>query len=121
MSKNIPTAGKVWLIILLVLQVLGVIGGIVAFKENSLFIALAVISAVEAVLLFLLLKGKGMNIFIAYIVCHLVNAGTSLYLQYTTSKEEIILWAFLIGAVIGLAINFVPTYFAVRKNLKEAK
>ena len=125
MSKNIPTAGKVWLIIYIVLQVLNVLGAIVSIEKNTLWASLVVISAVEAVILFLLLKGKGKKMFIAFIICHLVNVGVSLYLQPPTQVEHqsAYMVGTIIGLIIGLVIAFVPTYFAVRKTFekKEAK
>lgn len=118
MSKQIPTLGKVWLIILLILQVLGAILSFTLYNKNILYIALAVATAIEAILILLLLKGKEKTIFVAFLVCHFLNEALSLYLQNIV-KESNMTASLIIGTIIGLAINYGLTYLSVKNTLTK--
>lgn len=118
MSKQIPTLGKVWLIILLILQVLGAISTLTLYNKSVLYIALAGVAAIEAILIFLLLKGKGKTVFIAFLICHFLNAALTLYLQDIVKEANMVV-PLIIGTIIGLAINYGLTYLSVKNTLTK--
>lgn len=117
MSEKIPTAGKIWLWILLAIQAIGAISGLLVLTEGPIYIAATVVAAVEAVILFLLLKGKGLPMYIAYVVWHLVNVVLGLYMQYDPEKIQLV--PYLTGAIIGLTIVYVTVYYSVRNTFEK--
>ena len=115
MSKEIPTIGKVWLIILCVIAVIGVITNFAAAGQGIVYIISACACVAELVGLVFMLKGKGLIYYCMYSAAYIVNA----VLVAIASSQVNASW--LVGFIIGVALNLGLTYLAVKKTLKLNK
>ena len=113
MSKKISTLGKVWLIFLVVLSVIGVVSNLMAASKGVLYVVSAVACAGQLFGLFYLLQGKGINYLYVYSGCYLVNGILELILEEDKSVS------FIIGFILGLVINIGLTYLACKDTFKN--
>ena len=113
MSKKISTLGKVWLIFLVVLSVIGVVSNLMAASKGVLYVVSAVACAGQLFGLFYLLQGKGINYLYVYSGCYLVNGVLELILEEDKSVS------FIIGFILGLVINIGLTYLACKDTFKN--
>lgn len=114
MSKDIPTIGKVWLILMLVLAAFGFVANLLSVGSGIIYLISALACAGEAVGLFFILKGKGINFYYIYCGCYLVNG----VLSYMANDDKST--AYLVGFVLGIAINLGLTYLAAKNTFKKA-
>lgn len=112
MSKNIPTIGKVWLILMLVIQSIAIIINVIAGFVNPIFFIVAVCEILAVVSLVMLLIGKGLPFLITYCVGY--GAGTIISQFFGNSDAST---AFLAGTIVGLVINFALTYLSVKNTI----
>jgi len=115
MSKEIPTAGKVWLIIICIIAALGIVGNFASAGEGIEYIISAIACVGEVVAIIFLLKGKGLPFLGLYAGCYLINSIMSLIASSDKTT------AYIIGFVFGIAINFALTYLSVKKTIKLNK
>lgn len=113
MSKKISTLGKVWLIFLIVLSVIGVISNLMAASNGVLYIVSAIACAGQLFGLFYLLQGKGINYLYIYCGSYLVNGIVEIILE--TDKSV----SFIFGFVLGIALNIWLTYLASKNTFKD--
>ena len=113
MSKKISTFGKVWLIFLAVVSVAGVVSNLMAVGDGVIYIVSAIACAGQLFGLFYLLQGKGINYLYVYSGCYLLNGVLGL-----TVRDDVTV-SFIIGFVLGLAINIGLTYLASKDTFKD--
>lgn len=113
MFKKISTLGKVWLIFLAVVSVAGVVSNLMAAGNGIIYVVSAIACAGQLFGLFYLLQGKGINYLYVYSGCYLVNGVLELILQSDQSVS------FIIGFILGLAINIGLTYLASKDTFKD--
>lgn len=110
MSKKIPTIGKVWLILMIVIQSIAiVINGIAGFV-SPLFFIIAACEILAVVSLVMLLLGKGLPFFITYCIGY---GAATIVVQLLSDVST----AYFTGTIIGLAINFALTYLSVKNTI----
>ena len=113
MSKKISTLGKIWLIFLAVISVVGVVGNLMTAGKGVLYVVSAIACAGQLFGLFYLLQGKGIKYLYVYSGCYLVNGILELILQSDKSVS------FIIGFILGILINIVLTYLASKDTFKD--
>ena len=118
MAKKIPTIGKVWLILMIVMQSFAMVTCIISGFVDPIYFIGAALEILAVVSLVMLLVGKGLPFFITYCIGY--GAGT-IIVQLLNSKvaDTELTAAFMIGVVIGLVINFGLTYLSVKNTLKK--
>lgn len=113
MSKEIPTIGKVWLIFISVIATVGVVSNLLVVKEGLIYLLSAAACAGELVGLIFMLKGRGLNYLYLYSGCYALNAILVATLQNNISVS----W--LVGFLIGIAINICLTYLSIKSTIKK--
>lgn len=113
MSKDISTLGKVWLIILMLVQASWIIINFdKGFDEPNAFIASGV-GVVVVISIIMMLIGKGLSFLITYYICYAI---ASIFSQFTNRERAI---SFYIAFTISTLINYIITYIAIRKTIKK--
>ncbi len=113
MSKKISTLGRVWLVFLIVLGFLGFVSNLASFQKGSVYLVSAIACAGELYAAINLLKGKGINYLYVYGGCYLINS----VLSFTSTPDTSA--AYLIGFVLGVAINIALTYLSAKNTFHE--
>ncbi len=114
MSNKIPILGKIWIIAMIVIQSLGAAAGLLAGTVSSLFFLLAVVEIVVVVCAIMLLLGKGLLPYIGYCISYSVAKIAS---PIIAGKETPA--AFIVGTIIGLALNLAVTYLAAKNTFSK--
>ena len=115
MSRKISRIGKIWLIFLLILAILGIVTNFMTVSKGYVYAISGIACIGEAISLFYLLKGRGIKFFWLYCISYILNVVVSL----DTTKN--INTSFIIGFVIGIFINIDLTFLASRNTFKKEK
>ncbi|MBQ6538712.1 MAG: hypothetical protein IJL76_00340 [Bacilli bacterium] len=113
MSGKISRIGKIWLLFLLLIAILGIVTNFMTVSKGYLYAISGIACIGEAIALFYLLKGRGIKFFWLYCACYIVNVVVSL----DTTKD--INTSFIIGFVIGILINIELTFLAAKRTFKK--
>lgn len=113
MSKDISILGKIWLILLILVQGAWIIINFDrGFEAPNAFVA-AILGVIVVISLIMLLIGKGFQFLMSYYICYALAA---MFAQFTSRDKVIPLYtAFLISTII----NYIITYFSIKNTVKE--
>ena len=113
MSKGISILGKIWLIIIMLVQAAWVVINFDrGFDAPNAFVA-SICGVVVVVALIMILAGKGFKFLMLYYIFYALAA---MFAQFTSRDKVIPLYtAFLISTII----NYVITYILIKNTLKK--
>ena len=115
MSKEIPTIGKVWLILMGIIATIGVITNFLAASKGMTYLISAFACVAELVGVIFMLKGKGLVYLCIYAIGYITNA----VLVAIASSQVTAAW--FVGFAIGVYINVGLTYLSVKKTINISK